>query len=1357
MDELAPKAIPRRGWLRGWRRIAPLLVLALLLLGACLPWIAGPLAPGFAARAFAERFRGRLEVGSAQLSWFGTQALKGARLLDPEGQEVAHLDLELPSLWQLARGGGALGSLRAELGATLVADEQGVTNLERALAPRTPTAAPRPSAASSSAPDSSAEPELELELGCPLLSWSDARTRAAGKAFEVRGLHAHLALHPGQPARFEARAQLAGEAASSLELDAQVEGLRTQGSFAFSKARARGRVQGFSSALIDGLTQQHGRLAQVLGPSFDLSFELADLGPSSGSISCALQSERTHFVFEGRVQDGLLRCTEQRGFTLELGEPRAFVASCLEPLLPPGTSLVWAPASEHWKLECARLALPLPSAAELASGGWPGLLARAELDARFTLPGPLGFQNELTRGIHLQPSLSALACRIESGAGKPLSATLDASWIAGQAGSLHAELHSADPWSALGKGELPVVDGRIEIQDLSNATLDALLGREAFLAEGLGRALDVRVALTQASLAGGTLEAVLHSANIDLGLHGTIADGNFIGESGRGLELHFAPPPEWIERQLAPGLPPEVKLHVAPQPFTAKALNLLFPLRTGDLEARLAGAQANLEIGLPGCTLALADGRMLELGASLTRASLGQGGRCALRLDMQLRRPVSPRVVLQGDFPGLAEFLRGSLPPLSFDLALEQIETLGLVPWLGGDAGMPALLGEKLDLRLRAEQLGALSGTLDLLAHSIKLDARLGLAREKQTWRTAGAPTDRITLALERSDLERELLPHLPAGTELALDPQANALELRVLEFAFAPPADPARPLDGLRAKLELALPDCALSNGLTKQAGIEPRLAGARLQAEIADKGELALAFDARVGAAGDARLHAEARGSSLRAGRAALRVAGLPCKLLDALIGQPEALSGLLGDTLELEGELVRAESGTGQLSFTLRAPLGEARAAGKLEPGAFVLAEPEGLHLRLDPNAAWLAQALPGLRRAEGTAKPFDLRLHSERIALPQGTETWLSALAGTTARLEAGLPDLVWSDPTGPACELRDLALRAELTQKPGSSVQLAGRIAGDPPGDLAFELRALDALSLLGQEGGPGRFRAALHATAHGMPVGVVDGLAGQGGLLLEALGARADLSLESAGLSREQGAFVLDLVSPQGPAHLEGEVREGMLRVDKPKGGSAHFSLGPLTSARFVGRLVPLVCELSKPAGATPASLEVDALAMPLDGDLAKLDGLLHVDLGEVSFALLPGLKGLFGSQAAPKAVHLPAFAVPIQRGVVRYDKLVLPIGGREFAFHGSFNLVDGALQLGTEIPLELLGSKVSSELDKARGLIDGKTLVPIEIRGTYAKPRFAVGQGFLDDIVKKALGGALEKGLEGLLKKKKP
>ena len=87
--------------------------------------------------------------------------------------------------------------------------------------------------------------------------------------------------------------------------------------------------------------------------------------------------------------------------------------------------------------------------------------------------------------------------------------------------------------------------------------------------------------------------------------------------------------------------------------------------------------------------------------------------------------------------------------------------------------------------------------------------------------------------------------------------------------------------------------------------------------------------------------------------------------------------------------------------------------------------------------------------------------------------------------------------------------------------------------------------------------------------------------------------------------------------------------------------------------------------------------------------------------------------------------IDSPKPAVPRALVVLSFVPLLLvPIGGREFAFHGSYSLVDGSLQLGTEIPLEILGSKVSTELDKARGVIDGKTLVPIEIRGTLSKPR---------------------------------
>jgi len=1349
-----PQTPGKQRFLRGWRKLGLLLVLALLLFVVCLPWIAAPLAPGFIARAFAERFQGRLDVGGVELSWFGKQALRDAVLLDPDGKEVARLEVELPDLWHLARGAGRdLGTLRAELRATLVADDSGVTNLERALAPRPGAAAPVPDAESASS-TSRAEPELELELTSPLCSWSDARTRAAGQDFEIRGLRAHVSLHPGQPARFEAHAELAGEHPGLLEFDGQVDGLRTQGGFAFSKARARGKVQGFSSAMLDGLAAQRGRLEQVLGPRFDLSFELADLGPDSGTISCGLQSERTHFLLEGRVQDGLLRCTAQRGLALELGEPRALLESCLEPLLPPRTSLVWSTTQAPWKLECATLALPLPTQAPQGSAGWLALLARAEIDAQLTIPGPIGFQNEFTGGINLHPALSGLSCRIVSGAGKPLSATLDAQLIAGETGALHARVQAADPWGPLARGELPVVDAQVELQGLSNGMIDALIGREAFLAQGFGRALNLRIALSQMSLAGGSLSAELHSANIDLGVRGTVVDGNLVGESQHGIELRFGPPAGWLERQLAPWMPEHTSLRVEPQPISALLANFNVPLRATDLDARLAATSATYEISLPAWSVVLGDGRTLALGDSMARGSLARGGTCALRVDTSILQPCPTRCVLQGEIPGLGGLSRGVVPPLTCDLALDLLDSHGLDSWLAAGGRLTALVGNKANLRLRAGQFGLRAGTLELLAHSEKLDARLALGCDKGTWRSSGAATDRITLAVTQSDLERELGPVLPAGTTFALASEAGALELQVRELSWTQSADPAPPLDAVRAKLELALPDCAFLNELTKQAGIEPRLAGARLVLEIAEKSELALSFDARIGGAGDARLHAEARGRALTAGRASLRVEGLSCKVVDALIGKPEALSGLLGDTLALEGELVRAESGAGQLHFSLHAPRGEAALAGKLEPGGFVLAEPEGLHVRLDPSDAWLAQAVPGLRRAQGTPAPFDLRLHSERIALPQGAQTWIQALAGTEGRLEAKLPDLVWAEAAGTGVELHELVLQANLTQKPGSLVRWNGKIAGDVPGDLAAELRALDALGLLGEAGGPGRFRVALHAAAHGVPVGLVDALAGQGGLLVEALGARADVTLESAGLSLDEGAFVLDLVSPQGPAHLDGELRAGSLRVSKPKGLTAHFSLGPLSSTRIVGRLVPMICELSKPSGAAPASVEVDALALPLDGDLAQLDGLVRFDLGEVSFSFL---KGLFGSQAVPKPVHLPAFTVPIQRGVVSYEKLVLPFGGREFAFHGSYSLVDGALQIGTEIPLELLGAKVNSELDKARGLIDGKTLVPIEIRGTLSKPRFAVGQSFLDQIVKKALGGALEKGLEGLLKKKKP
>jgi hypothetical protein len=58
----------------------------------------------------------------------------------------------------------------------------------------------------------------------------------------------------------------------------------------------------------------------------------------------------------------------------------------------------------------------------------------------------------------------------------------------------------------------------------------------------------------------------------------------------------------------------------------------------------------------------------------------------------------------------------------------------------------------------------------------------------------------------------------------------------------------------------------------------------------------------------------------------------------------------------------------------------------------------------------------------------------------------------------------------------------------------------------------------------------------------------------------------------------------------------------------------------------------------------------------------------------------------------------------------------------------------------------------VEKELDKVREYLDPNLLVPIEIKGTWNKPKITLGREFMDKVVKKAAEGALKKGLFDLL-----
>lgn len=185
---------------------------------------------------------------------------------------------------------------------------------------------------------------------------------------------------------------------------------------------------------------------------------------------------------------------------------------------------------------------------------------------------------------------------------------------------------------------------------------------------------------------------------------------------------------------------------------------------------------------------------------------------------------------------------------------------------------------------------------------------------------------------------------------------------------------------------------------------------------------------------------------------------------------------------------------------------------------------------------------------------------------------------------------------------------------------------------------------------------------------------------------------------------------------------------------------------------------MPMLVGLSKAEGAPPAALAVTNFVLPLDGDLAKLDCDVRLDLNQVSYRVLPGFAELIasaaGADAGAKSFVVPPISLRIRQGVVRYDALPLELAGQPVSFAGSFNLATRELDLATQIPLAALGEKFSAELTRARIAIDPKTLIPLRLSGTPRKPRVTIPREFLEDLLKDAVQDAAKKGLGDLLER---
>jgi hypothetical protein len=321
-------------------------------------------------------------------------------------------------------------------------------------------------------------------------------------------------------------------------------------------------------------------------------------------------------------------------------------------------------------------------------------------------------------------------------------------------------------------------------------------------------------------------------------------------------------------------------------------------------------------------------------------------------------------------------------------------------------------------------------------------------------------------------------------------------------------------------------------------------------------------------------------------------------------------------------------------------------------------------------------------------------------------------------------------------------------------------KLTGTIVDEPAGEITADLTALDPLTKLADPQGLETFRARVDVKANRVPTAIPDMLAKQGGLLVEALGSRLDLTVSAPEITQQSGAFSLEMRSDLHGVKGKGHVEPGAVVIDEIDGLVATVGLGPVMSQKVVGKLVPTLVNVSKPQSAAPAKFSVDKLRFPLDGNLRKLDGTVRVDLGEVNYSLFPKLASFFGESGSASALKIPAITVPISKGVAGYQRLPVMIGGKEYVFSGTYDIVTDAAQLTANIPVNRLGKKVNAELEKVREFIDPNTTIPLTIKGSLVNPSIGIDEKALLKVLKdageKALEGAATGLLDDLLKKKK-
>jgi hypothetical protein len=483
------------------------------------------------------------------------------------------------------------------------------------------------------------------------------------------------------------------------------------------------------------------------------------------------------------------------------------------------------------------------------------------------------------------------------------------------------------------------------------------------------------------------------------------------------------------------------------------------------------------------------------------------------------------------------------------------------------------------------------------------------------------------------------------------------------------------------------------------------------------------------------------------------AIKLTRVGTKRLDELIGKPGAVSGALGEWASVDGSMTGRlmDGGAGLQTLTVRGDVLSPRmnttkpVKATMTPALLALDGPLTATWKPEPAwaTAWLlgqpsADAGSGPRRRKPvacfTAAP-EVTLSVFRLSLPLGDAPMKPGVFGFDVSAEA--PALVLEAGDGSPARFEAFKLRAQgggQGQEPGSvgfsvrmdspggaagsAVQFAGGVyqLADPQGRLTTD-RAVVTL-----RGGASNF-----------PTPLIDALAHQGGLLIDALGPAVTLDVDATGLSAQGGNVTASAESERAKLSLKGVVRDGTFLSAGPVQGEI-LEVTPTFGARLVEGL-PMVGTFEKRRQDGPAKVTATQLRVPVDGDMRKLNGEVTLELGQVRFAtsniFATVLKAAGQKDMGTLGRRVEPLKLTMRDGVISYDRYRLPLGEFIVQTRGEVNLVDRTLDVVTYIPLGALTDEAAGVFNTGLGkllggaipMVERASMVPWRTRGPIDNP----------------------------------